>query len=239
LIFTNDSNADIFRQILSEEGYSAATRVKNNRTILMDVSPPLDTLRRGLSGDWKRNLKAAEKRQLKIVEGTGDDLFETVIDIYKDMVSRKGFPEPTDITKFRRVQALLPDALKMKVSICSAGDEACAALVWSEIGEAAIELFAATRHTSLKIGAAYSLRWRLVEHLRQGRIQKYNLNGINPEQNPGCYHVKSGLAGNAGSEVSYLGAFESKGNIASEYCVRVGEGMRVIYDRLRARTRTG
>ncbi len=239
LIFTSDPGAERLQQILAKEGYSPATRARNLRTILMDLSPPLETMRCGLSGDWKRNLKAAEKRQLTIVEGKDDELFATVIDIYNEMVSRKRFYARTDIPKYQRVQELLPDALKMKVSVCNSSDGACAGLVWSEIGDAAIELFAATRHTALKNGAAYSLRWRLVEHLRQGGFRKYNLNGINPERNPGCYHFKSGLAGKTGSEVSYLGAFESRGNLLSDYCVRVGEEIRVIYDRIRARKRTG
>ncbi len=172
LILSNDSASERLQQILAEEGYSPATRERNLRTIVMDLSPALETLRCGLHRNWKRNLRAAEEHQLTIVEGKDNELFETVIDIYNEMVSRKGFFDRNDIRTYRRVQALLPDALKMKVSVCNSDDGACAGLVWSEIGDTAIELFAATRDTALKNGAAYSLRWRLVEHLRQGGFRK-------------------------------------------------------------------
>ena len=239
LIFNNDSDIERLQQTLAEEGFLRTTTKRNNRTIVMDLSPPLETLRCGLSGDWRRNLRAAEKRQLVIVEGQDDELFQIVVDIYKEMLCRKRFFARTELPKYRQVQALLPDCLKMKVSLCNTSDGACAGMVWSEIGAGAIELFAATRQTALKNGAAYSLRWRLVEHLRQCGFRNYNLNGINPEANPGSYHVKSGLAGKAGSEVSYLGEFEARGNIVSQCCVRVAESIRVIYDRIRARTRVG
>jgi hypothetical protein len=234
LIFTNEPCCERLRQILAEEGYSPAARARNNRTIVMDLSPHPEELRSGLHRNWRRNLKAAEQGQLAVVEGKEDELFATVVDIYHEMVLRKAFLEPNDISKFRRVQALLPDGLKMNVYLCKSSENACAGLVWSGIGDTAIELFAATSRAALNNSAAYLLRWRLVEHLKQRGFRKYNLNGINPEQNPGSYQFKSGLAGKSGVEVSYLGAFESRGNLLSDYCVRVVEGIRAGYDRIRS-----
>jgi lipid II:glycine glycyltransferase (peptidoglycan interpeptide bridge formation enzyme) len=235
LMFANETEHNL--QIFGEENYEPQLNGRSKITILMDLSPSIEELRCGLNRNWKRSLKAAERHGLEVIEGDGDDPFKAVIDIYREMVDRKKFLEPNDIEKFRRVQALLPGALKMKVAVCRSTEGNCAGLIWSEIGETAIELFAATRAAALANGAAYFLRWRLVEHLKRSGCRIYNLNGINQVQNPGAYQFKSGLAGKAGTEIAYLGIFEAQGNALSNYCVRVGEGILESYRGTRAWTR--
>jgi lipid II:glycine glycyltransferase (peptidoglycan interpeptide bridge formation enzyme) len=236
LMFANETKHE--SRMLGEENYEPKVNHGSKMTILMDLSPPIEELRGGLHRNWKRNLKTAEGHGLEVIEGEGDDLFKAVVDIYREMVHRKRFLAPNDIEKFRQVQALLPDGLRMKVAVCRSTEGACAGLIWSEIGETAIELFAATRAAALSNGAAYLLRWRLVEHLKRSGFRMYNLNGINQVQNPGVYHFKSGLAGKAGTEIAYLGIFEAQGNGLSNYCVRIGQEILDSYRRMHARIRT-
>src|SRR5580704_12381426 len=236
LMFASETKDE--SRMFREENYEPKVNHGSKMTILMDLSPSIEELRSGLHRNWKRNLKAAEGRGLAVTEGEGDDLFKTVIDIYREMVHRKGFLEPTDIEKFRHVQALLPDGLRMRVAVCRSTEGACAGLIWSDLGETAIELFAATRAAALPSGAAYLLRWRLVEHLKRSGFRMYNLNGINQAQNPGVYHFKSGLAGKAGTEITYLGIFEAQGNAFSNCCVRIGQDIMDSYRRMRVRIRT-
>jgi lipid II:glycine glycyltransferase (peptidoglycan interpeptide bridge formation enzyme) len=235
LMFANETEHNL--RIFGEENYKPKVNGHSKITILMDLSPSIEELGCGLHRNWKRSLKAAEGHGLEVIEGDGDDQFKAVIDIYREMVDRKGFLEPNDIEKFRQVQALLPGALKMKVTVCRSPEGSCAGLIWSEIGETAIELFAATRAAALANGAAYLLRWRLVEHLKRSDFRMYNLNGINQVQNPGVYRFKSGLAGKAGTEIAYLDIFEAQGNALSSYCVVVGQEILERYRRMRARAR--
>lgn len=236
LMFANETKHKL--RMFSEEQYEPKVNNGSKMTILMDLSPSIEELRGGLHRNWKRNLKAAEGHGLEVTEGEGDDLFRVVIDIYRDMVHRKNFLEPNDIERFRHAQALLPDGLRMKVAVCRSTEGTCAGLIWSEIGDTAIELFAASRAAALANGSAYLLRWRLVEHLKRSGFRMYNLNGINQVRNPGVYHFKSGLAGKAGTEIAYLGIFEAQGNALSNYCVMVGQEILESYRRMRARIRT-
>jgi lipid II:glycine glycyltransferase (peptidoglycan interpeptide bridge formation enzyme) len=235
LMFANETKHK--SRMFGEENYEPKVNSGSKVTILMDLSPSIEELRGGLHRNWKRNLKAAEGHGLEVTEGEGDDLFKAVIDIYREMVHRKRFLEPNDFEKFRHVQALLPDGLRMKVAVCRSKEGTCAGLIWSESGDTAIELFAATRVAALTNGAAYLLRWRLVEHLKRSGFRMYNLNGINQAQNPGGYQFKSGLAGKAGTEIAYLGIFEARGNALSNYCVRVGQKILESYRRMRGRIR--
>ena len=175
----------------------------------MDLNPSLDSLREGMSGHWKRELKVAERKKLEIIEGEQDELFGTFIEIYKEMVSRKRFVEPNDIDKFRQIQASLPEDLKMRIMLCKSDDGICSGLICSAIGNTAVYLFGATSNSGMKSRGSYLLHWKLLETLKQQRIAVYNLNGINPVRNPGTYKFKSELAGAAGADRQFLGQFES------------------------------
>jgi hypothetical protein len=232
LLFDGDSAN--FTAILEEEGFSASEKQASSRTILMDLTPPLDDLRTALARNWKRNLKHAEQDGLQVVEGSEDALFERVIDIYKQMVHRKNFLEPNDINQFRLMQAQLPEQLKMKIMLCKAGQDVCAGLVWSAIGSTVIELFAATSDTAVEArGRSHLLRWKLIEQSKENGVATFNLNGINPITNPGTYRFKADLAGKNGKDLHYLGRFDSHDRVISRWCLEWGDTLRMNYQSLK------
>jgi hypothetical protein len=231
ILFDND--APCFSMILREEGFSAFVEEKHSRTLLLDLSLPLEGLREGLRPHWHRYLKVAERSGLEIVDGSDDKGFELFIQIYRQMVTRKGFVEPNDIGEFRRIQDRLPEKFKMKVLLCRAGDEVCAGLVCSAIGSTAVYLFGATSNSGLKKRGSYLLHWRLIEWLKENRRAVYDLNGIDPVVNPGTYKFKTDLCGKNGKDVCFLGRFDSYTNILSYSFVACGDGLRTIYRSLR------
>ncbi len=227
-----------FRSILEEEGFTASGPQSSSRTILMDLRPPVEALREGMRPHWRRELKQAERRQLNIEEGAGEDLFRTFIDMYHEMVSRKRFVEPNDINRFRLIQKRLPDSLKMMVLVCRSDGEARAGAIASAMGDTALYLFGATSNTGLKSQGSYALQWKLIEQLKRAGIRWYDLNGVNPDRNPGTYKFKSDLAGINGREVCYLGRFESHAGRASALCVRGADLLRSHCRSLKERFRT-
>jgi lipid II:glycine glycyltransferase (peptidoglycan interpeptide bridge formation enzyme) len=194
----------------------------------MDLSPPLGDLRQGLRPHWQRELKVAEKQKLKVVEGSEDELFETFIQIYREMVARKKFNEPNDINEFRAIQQRLPQEFKMKTMLCRSDEGICAGLISSAIGGTAIYLFGATSALGMKSRGSYLLQWKFIERLKLNLVPQYDLNGINPETNPGTYKFKSDLAGDKGRDVRFLGRFESCESMVSLACVSVGEGLKSL-----------
>jgi lipid II:glycine glycyltransferase (peptidoglycan interpeptide bridge formation enzyme) len=214
---------------LQEEGFSILRGVSDKRTILMDLSPSLDSLREGMLPHWKRELKVAERKQLQVIEGDQDDLFAAFIEIYKEMVSRKQFVEPNDINHFRLIQAKLPTELKMRIMLCKQDDDISSGLICSAIGNKAVYLFGATSNAGMKSRGSYLLHWKLLETLKQQGISVYDLNGINPARNPGTYKFKSDLAGSNGREVVFVGRFEAHPGKVGEFCIKRAESMRTIY----------
>jgi lipid II:glycine glycyltransferase (peptidoglycan interpeptide bridge formation enzyme) len=236
-LFTTESR--LFCEILAEEGFLPQRKQLASRTILLDLTPELSQLRAGLGRNWKRNLKHAEDESLEIVEGTDETLFEAVIKIYREMSARKKFVEPNDIEQFKRLQARLPEKLRMKIMLCKTKGDACAALVWTALGNTGIELFAATSEQGTQIrGASHLLRWNLVKKLRSSGFLIYDLNGINPDINPGTYRFKSELAGKHGRDVYYLGRFDSRPGVLTYSVIQFGDAFRAAHRTLKQFTTT-
>ncbi len=226
LIF--DSDSPDFVSVLRDEGFSTIKSEAQPRTILMDLGPPLDRLRDGMTSHWKRELKLAERKELQVAEGTDLATFDTFIRIYREMVSRKQFPEPNDINQFRAIQEQLPANCKMKVMLCNSNSDVCAGLICSAIGNMAVYLFGATSNAGMKSNGSYFLQWRLLDELRRAGVTIYNLHGINPDKNPGTYKFKSDLAGANGRDVRFLGRFDCQASFLSRACVRFAEATKIL-----------
>jgi hypothetical protein len=221
-----------FASILAEEGFGKSAG-RPDRTLVLDTGKPIEELRSGLRPHWRRYLKVAEKNGLEIIEGSDDALFESFVGIYKEMVGRKKFSEPNDIREFRMIQRHLPEHLKMKILLCKAGGKLCAGLICSAVGKTGIYLFGATSNEGLKARGSYLLHWKLIEWLQQNGITNYDLHGINPETNPGTYKFKADLCGNNGSDLHFLGRFDTYSSVLSHSCVTIGDALRARYQELR------
>jgi lipid II:glycine glycyltransferase (peptidoglycan interpeptide bridge formation enzyme) len=233
MVFENDSAG--FDTILAEEGFASIGEETRGRTILMDLTPSLPELKEGLGSHWKRELKVAVKNNLEFAEGSSDELFERFIGMYKEMVSRKKFVEPNDIYQFKLIQTRLPEPLKMRVLLCSSAGSLCAGAIYSRMGNSAIYLFGATSNIGMKSRGSYFLQWKMVEALKQQRAVIYNLNGINPDKNPGTYKFKNDLAGKHGRDVFYAGRFEVHAGWFSQSLVQMGDSLRMERRKFRQR----
>jgi lipid II:glycine glycyltransferase (peptidoglycan interpeptide bridge formation enzyme) len=187
----------------------------------------MEELREGMKSHWKRELKAAERNRLEIMTGTGQELFDAFIQMYREMVSRKRFVEPNDIHQFRLIQKRLPEPLKMKIMLCRSGAQLCAGVISSAMGNTAMYLFGATSNAGMKTNGSYLLQWKLIEELKRRKVSLYNLNGVNPTKNPGTYKFKDDLAGSNGRHVGFLGRFDANGNILNSRLIQLIDVMKM------------
>ncbi len=223
-----------FAAILGEEQFAPLTSFGSTRTIVMDLRPSLDDLRAHLGPDWKRNLKAGEKASFDIIQGSDENTFRTFVSMYREMVSRKHFAEPNNLTTFQSLQHRLPEQCKMTVAISGTGGQPCAGIVCSILGHTAVYLFGATTTAGLRArGCSHILHWHMIKHLKELGIQQYDLNGINPDKNPGPYKFKSDLAGAHGTDVHFLGRFDAHGSRLTRYAVHSGDIWRRAHGRVR------
>jgi lipid II:glycine glycyltransferase (peptidoglycan interpeptide bridge formation enzyme) len=207
LLYNDDSHS--CTDILKQEGYTPVPEEDPGRTLLVDISAPLDEVRKKLDQKWRNCLNKAERNELEVVEGTDDSLFAEFIGLYHALLERKQFQEPNDINEFRAIQRDLPPECKMRIFLCRANGVSSAGVICATIGETGVYLFGATNDQGMANKGSYLLQWKAIQWMKDHGCRSYNLNGINPLKNPGSYHFKEGLSGKNGKDVYYLGRFDS------------------------------
>jgi lipid II:glycine glycyltransferase (peptidoglycan interpeptide bridge formation enzyme) len=179
------------------------------RTLVLDLSPSLEELRKGLDPKWRNKLSGAERNNLKVIAGNGSAEYHAFCGIYSQMRRRKTFESTVDVDEFGRIQETLAECQRMRVLICEDKGVPVAGLVASAMGDSAIYLLGATSDAGLKSKGAYLLQWTAIEWLKGIGIRWYDLGGIDPAGNPGVYSFKRGFSGVDISQINPLVASDS------------------------------
>ena len=232
--YGEDESGTSWRSACSDLGFQLDPSVHVYKTQRVDLAQSLDDLRKGLHQRWRNYLKNAEKSAYTLLEGSSDEIYETFLVLYRQMMVRKQFDTTVDVEEFARLQQALPVNLKMRVFVCQFEGRALNALVVSAIGDSAIYLLAATGDEGLKGKGAHLLQWRAMQWLKERGCRWYDVGGVNPDRNPGVYQFKSGLGG---QEVHQLGGYESGDDLLSRVVVLGGERVRALFQRFRRRNR--
>jgi len=212
--------------ILKQENFKFSSINKQYRTLLIDLSPPLEDLRKGLKQKWRNGLNRAEKNKLKVIEGNEDRLFLMFEEIYKEMMNRKQFFSSIDIYNYRFIQKDLPSPLKMKIMLCGYAGKPSSAIICDAIGNTGIYLLGATNKNGLQNKASYLLQWNMINWLKKQKFRWYDLGGFDPINYPGSSHFKAGLAGKNGKDVYFIGQFYAYSNVISYFLVKNGDFIR-------------
>ncbi|MDD1777937.1 MAG: GNAT family N-acetyltransferase [Candidatus Helarchaeota archaeon] len=216
-----EGEGDAVRQIFEAEGFR--WKQSSYRTLILDLAPSLESLRKGLRKVWRYNLNKAEKQAMNVIEGTNDNLFEIFMTLYNQMLLRKRFLPGVDINEFRDIQKDLPNPLKMKIFIGKLNEEAVGGLVGSLLGNTGIYVLGATGEKGLKLQSSYLIQWRMIQWLRESGARYYDLNGFDPDSYPGTAFFKAGLPG---KDVYHIGEFEASRSLISSFLVKSGDQVR-------------
>ncbi len=224
-VFPNvyDFQGNIFPEIMQSEKFIRNEDLPNYRTLLVDITPSMDELRRKLNPKWRNKLSGAEKNNLKLVVGTSDDLYQIFQNLQKEMEDRKEYIPGVNYDEFGLIQKDLPEHLKMKIAICENEGESIACTIVTAIGSAGIYILGATGNKGLNMKGSYLLHWRLIDWLKDKGCKYYDLGGINPDKNPGVYNFKAGMNG---MDVSHIGQYEYSESSISKIVVLLGEKFR-------------
>ena len=215
--FAGSARAELFQSAFSTFTQETRTLANTYRTFLLDLTPPLEELRRNLDKKWRNQLTRAEKNGLKIVVGSGIDEYRTFCRMYMQMRNRKTFETTVDAEEFGLIQEDLPETHRMQILICEQEGVPVSGIVASAIGDSAIYLLGATSDDGLNAKGSYLLQWTLIRWLKENGVKWYDLGGIDPERNPGVYHFKRGLSG---ADVSQLPPWRACNSVVSSAIVR-------------------
>ncbi len=208
----NDCRNEIV-SICKSLGFMQNHSTDRYRTFKLDISPPLEVLRKNLGKTWRLHLNRAEKSSFQIIEGSSDDLYGIYLSLLKEMLARKKFLPGVDYNKYRLIQNDLPEDFKMKIMVCEFEGEPICSIICSAIGDTGTYLLGATGNKGLKLHGSNFLHWHMVKWLKEKSCIWYDLGGIDPVRNPGTYQFKRGLAGTIGKDTMNFGQFEIYNNV--------------------------
>ena len=210
-----DDNSNLCLESVLKEGYTRVCEKNRARTLILDIQPPIEELRKNMHQKWRNCLNRAERNQLEVIEGCDDSLFVDFIEIYRELLRRKKFQEPNDINEFRKIQKELPTEFKMRIFLSRSNGISSSGAIFTAIGDTGVYLFGATNDEGMKNNGSYLLQWKAIQWMKNSGCQYYNLNGINPLTNPGSYRFKSRLSGKSGKDVYFLGRFDCYSGVIS------------------------
>ncbi len=182
------------------------SQIENPKRYLVDLSHPVDELRKSLKGRWRSSLKKAEKRGLEVVQIEGEAAMEQFMPLYEKMLKRKSFADSSAIDELPEICKNLPSKLTPTGFFCMYNEQCVGSVIISFIGETALYLFGATDDKGLEVGAGFFLHWKVINWLCEQDVQWYDLGG--DCGNSGLRQFKSGLVGKLGVITPLPGNFE-------------------------------
>ena len=200
--FAGSDRAEIFQHALAECGLHPEPTLGHYRTVVVDLSPAEEDLRKQLDQKWRNQLNRSEKNGLVLEVSDSPDSYREFLRLYEAMRARKQFDTSVDVQQFARIHERLSSSARMQIFLARKGGEAVGALVCSVMGDTAIYLLGATNEKAKELKAANLLQWRAMLWLKDHGAHWYDLGGIDPGANPGGYHFKTGLGGAETTQLS-------------------------------------
>lgn len=191
---------------LAEIGFMRATNVPQERTFIVDLNYPEETLRSQLAQKWRNCLNQAQRNGLTIRSGNSSEIMQEFSELYNTFIKHKQFSVDLDAGFFSSVQSNTDQSCRFDVSLVETNKQVVAGQVTSMLGDTCIYLLGATEKEGLKTKASYLLQWNAITTAKIQGFRWYDLGGIDPIANPGVYHFKKGLGG---IEVFSPGVFEA------------------------------
>jgi hypothetical protein len=218
----NDSATAVFKSC----GFLLTDRSRAYRTIVMDISNPLEEIRKSFHQKWRNCLNKAERRELEVEGGFDPKFLDEFSTLFHGFVERKGFSVDLGAEFYAEVQRAHLDGERYYTSIARQEGRVVAGHVSSMLGDTCVYLLGATHPEALKTNAAYLLQWHTIERARSHGLRRYDLGGIDPEGNPGVYRFKERMGG---QDLQAPGPFEMKPTGLSG---RITLGAEHVYRRL-------
>lgn len=206
--------------------YGFSRRKDEYRTLVVDLRSDPGATRRALGRAWRRNLAKAERANLRVEMGANADLVREVVQLHELTAKRKSFRARVPASDFLRMNEIASGGERLQSAVVYEGNQAIAGITGSALGRIGFELIKGSSTRGLETRASYLANWRFLEWLWSSGCSFYDLNGIDPQANPGTYQFKAGLAGRVLDQTPFIGTFELCDDVGSRVATRLGEGIR-------------
>ncbi|MEM8839616.1 MAG: peptidoglycan bridge formation glycyltransferase FemA/FemB family protein, partial [Pseudomonadota bacterium] len=221
---------------LVAQGFSKGDPLPAPTRYHVKVDQSADELRKSLAQKWRYNLKKAEKNDLEITFVRMHDGLAPFLDLYDQMLKRKGFTDRSAVHTLEEFIARAPESFQPAFVMARHEGDLCAAGVIDISGECAIYLYGATSDAALGLKAGYAMHWAVAERLcADDDVKWYDLGGNDLDK--GLHQFKTGFVGKTGAELDCPPSYHYAGSWLSALLGRsvfAAREMKRAFDRWRS-----
>lgn len=201
--YQEEDDAELVRSIESA-GFARDEAERPYQTNVIDLSPDLEDLQRGLHSSWRRQLRKSQASGLSIEEGASVDFFDRFSAVYGEMWESKQFITGVRHSIIRELVASCPKGEGFRISIAVLEGKDVGASVCAEWGDTVLYFLGASS-PDLRSDCApgHLLHWNNLVRAKDQGFAWYDLGGI-VDSGEGVNRFKRGMGG---KEVVFPGCF--------------------------------
>lgn len=195
--------------VLRDRGWHRSEEeIQFRNTVLLDLTPSLDDLLRGMKSKWRYNVRLAERQGVTVRRASRDEL-PSLYDMYRETASRGGFvirPE----AYYRDAWGSFMDHGLAQPFIAEVENQPVAMVIIYRFGPRAIYMYGASRSIHREKMPNNLLQWEAIQWAKEQGCTIYDMWGAPDELDEsdplwGVYRFKKGFGGRF---VQHTGAWD-------------------------------
>ena len=180
---------------LREAGLSPAGTLGWSSAVL-DLTAPLEDLRKGLKQKWRNCLNKAERLPVEVRSGCGEEIFTAFLESHAHLTADCDFATSVTVDLLRALQGLLPEGRKLEAFLAYQKEMPVGSVLIAKYGDTCEYLAGHTSAEGRRLNAGQLLLWRAVAAMKEQGFRRFDLGGMDAVLSPrGIYRFKGGLGG--------------------------------------------
>lgn len=169
------------------------------QTFIMDLRPGVDSLRAGLNGKWRTDLRRGEKLQsageIAITRSRKPQDIRSFQPLLAGLATKKGFSTPQDADFFADIAAQCNGSEHYAVHLAWHDGQMIGGHIGAYSGDMAVYLLGATNDIGRDMRASFLLQWSVIDYAIENGLNYYDLGGVDELENPSVFRFKKRMGG--------------------------------------------
>lgn len=166
------------------------------RTIWIDLSMGEEALWKRLHKQWRYHVRVSRRDGVVVEETRDPEVVSEFYDLCLKLSKTKGFSLPGSETLIKRILTRDPwEDTESKLFVARYNGVLAAGVSVLRCGPSIHYIWGATDRTYGKHYVGEAVQWGVIEWAIAEGLTRYDLEGINPEKNPGVYKFKRRMGG--------------------------------------------
>lgn len=183
-------------EAFEKAGFRVDRRLSGWASATVDLSPPVESLRGQLQQKWRNCLNKAERLELVVQSGCGEEIFRDFLSEYGTFLKERRFSTTVTPTLLSLLRELSPIGRRPWIVTARKDDKKLGAVLIARYGQTCEYLAGSINEDGRKFNASQLLLWRALCEMKDQGYRRFDLGGMDPDRTPpGIFHFKAGLGG--------------------------------------------